>query len=77
MSAGIDTLAKGFRDARASTHCRGFAVGRTVFQEPSAQWLAGVIGDEALKAAIRTNFQALMNASCVASWASDGSPRMV
>ncbi len=33
--AGIETLAKGFRDARGSATCRGFAVGRTIFQEPA------------------------------------------
>lgn len=62
LNAGIDTLAKGFRDARGSTTCRGFAVGRTVFQEPSTKWLAGAIDDAALKRAIRANFEALIDA---------------
>jgi 5-dehydro-2-deoxygluconokinase len=62
QNAGIDTLAKGFRDARASASCRGFAVGRTVFQEPSIKWLAGAIDDAALMRAIRANFEALIDA---------------
>jgi 5-dehydro-2-deoxygluconokinase len=62
QAAGIDTLAKGFRDARGSATCRGFAVGRTVFQEPSVRWLAGAIDDAAVKQAIRANFEALIDA---------------
>ena len=62
LNAEVDTLAAGFREARASTTCRGFAVGRTIFREPSAQWLAGVIGDDALKRRIRANFEALIDA---------------
>jgi 5-dehydro-2-deoxygluconokinase len=62
LNAEVDTLAAGFREARASTTCRGFAVGRTIFREPSAQWLAGVIDDDALKRRIRANFEALIDA---------------
>jgi 5-dehydro-2-deoxygluconokinase len=61
QNASVETLAAGFRDARASAMCRGFAVGRTIFQEPSAQWLAGAIDDAALKARIRANFEALID----------------
>jgi 5-dehydro-2-deoxygluconokinase len=60
QNASVETLAAGFRDARVSATCRGFAVGRTIFQEPSAQWLAGAIDDAALKARIRANFEALI-----------------
>ena len=62
LNAAIDALAKGFEEARGSTTCRGFAVGRTVFQQPATQWLAGAIDDAALKRAIRTNFEALVDA---------------
>jgi 5-dehydro-2-deoxygluconokinase len=62
LNAGIDVLADAFRDARHSASCRGFAVGRTVFQEPSAKWLSGAIDDAALKRAIHTNFEALIDA---------------
>jgi 5-dehydro-2-deoxygluconokinase len=62
LNAPLDTLAKGFREARASTTCRGFAVGRTVFQEPTTKWLAGALDDDGLKRAIRTNFEALIDA---------------
>ena len=62
LNAEVDTLAAGFREARASTTCRGFAVGRTIFREPSVQWLAGVIDDGALRRRIRANFEALIDA---------------
>ena len=62
LNADFDVLADAFRKARGSATCRGFAVGRTVFQEPSAKWLSGVIDDTALKRAIRTNFEALIDA---------------
>src|SRR5438128_2097413 len=45
LSASVDKLAAGFRDARASASFRGFAVGRSIFLEPSRHWPAGVIGD--------------------------------
>ena len=63
LNASVDALASGFRDACAGTICRGFAVGRTIFQEPSRRWLAGSIGDEELKQAIRANF-----ATLIAAW---------
>ena len=60
LSAGIDTLAAGFRDACASRTCKGFAVGRTIFQEPSRAWLAGKIGDAELKRQVRDNYETLI-----------------
>jgi 5-dehydro-2-deoxygluconokinase len=62
LNADTDVLAEAFRKARGSATCRGFAVGRTIFQEPSAKWLSGAIDDAALKRAIRTNFEALIDA---------------
>ena len=76
LNAPIDTLAKGFSDARRSGTCRGFAVGRTVFQEPATKWFAGAIDDAALKQAIKANVETLVDAwrearapsSTAASW---------
>lgn len=62
LNAGVDALAKAFRAARGSATCRGFAVGRTVFLEPSTRWLAGALGDAALRRAIRAKFEALIDA---------------
>ena len=62
LNAPLETLTKGFREARGSSTCRGFAVGRTVFQEPTTRWLAGALDDDGLKRAVRTNFEALIDA---------------
>ncbi|HKP67131.1 MAG TPA: 5-dehydro-2-deoxygluconokinase [Casimicrobiaceae bacterium] len=62
LNAPVETLARGFADARRSATCRGFAVGRTIFQQPATQWLAGAIDDETLIAAIRGNFETLIDA---------------
>jgi 5-dehydro-2-deoxygluconokinase len=61
QNADVAALALAFRDAREAAACRGFAVGRTIFHEPAAQWLAGAIDDAALKSAIRANFDALID----------------
>lgn len=61
LNAPIDTLAKGFADACASTTCRGFAVGRTIFHAPAAAWLEGKLDDTGLKSAVRANFEALVD----------------
>jgi len=62
LNAGIDTLVNGFRDARGSSTCRGFAVGRTIFQEPTTKWFAGALDDAGLRRAVRTNFETLLDA---------------
>jgi 5-dehydro-2-deoxygluconokinase len=62
QSATIDELRAGFRAARESTTCRGFAVGRTIFEEPSRRWLAGTIDDETLIREVRSKFEKLIDA---------------
>ena len=64
LNADVETLAAGFREARDSTTCRGFAVGRTISQDPSAQWLACAIDDAALRQRICANFEALIDVWC-------------
>jgi 5-dehydro-2-deoxygluconokinase len=62
LNASIEELSAGFREARQHRSCRGFAVGRTVFQEPSRKWLAGEIDDGALVTSVRVNLEALVRA---------------
>ena len=62
QAAGMDELRVGFREARASRTCRGFAVGRTIFQEPSRRWLGGDIDDDSLIRETRAIFEALIGA---------------
>src|SRR5438034_2262611 len=62
LSASVERLAAGFRDARASAFCRGFAVGRSIFLEPSRHWLAGAIDDAILIERVRATFERLIGA---------------
>ena len=56
LNAPAETLAAGFRQAARSTTCRGFAVGRTIFHEPSRAWLEGEIDDADLITRVQSNF---------------------
>lgn len=61
LNAPLAQLAGGFADAQQSRCCRGFAVGRTIFQEPARDWLAGKSDDAALIAAVRRNYEELID----------------
>ncbi|SEC08239.1 5-dehydro-2-deoxygluconokinase [Pseudomonas saponiphila] len=62
LNASAEALAEGFRQAADSRTCRGFAVGRTIFQEPSRAWLAREIDDETLIRQVQGTFEQLINA---------------
>ncbi|NGY03265.1 bifunctional 5-dehydro-2-deoxygluconokinase/5-dehydro-2-deoxyphosphogluconate aldolase [Solimonas terrae] len=61
-NAPLDELGQGFADASGIPVCKGFAVGRSIFQEPSRAWLAGQIDDATLTARIRNAFESLIHA---------------
>jgi 5-dehydro-2-deoxygluconokinase len=48
LNAPIEHLISSFEDARNSRTCCGFAVGRSIFQDPAREWLNGEIGNEEL-----------------------------
>lgn len=60
LNAPVEALAKGFKQARHSSSCRGFAVGRTIFQEPSRAWMAGEIDDATLINRVQGTFVLLI-----------------
>jgi 5-dehydro-2-deoxygluconokinase len=60
LASPMEELVAGFRDARASTSCRGFAVGRTIFHDASKRWLAGDCDDATLKRLVRERYEALI-----------------
>lgn len=62
LHAPLEELVAAFDEAKVSRSCRGFAVGRTIFHEPSAAWLAGRIDDAQLVAQCRDNFERLIRA---------------
>ncbi|MDD1966681.1 5-dehydro-2-deoxygluconokinase [Pseudomonas putida] len=56
LNAPAEALAAGFREASRSSTCRGFAVGRTIFHEPSRAWLEGEIDDAGLISRVQSTF---------------------
>ncbi|WP_340051027.1 bifunctional 5-dehydro-2-deoxygluconokinase/5-dehydro-2-deoxyphosphogluconate aldolase [Pseudomonas proteolytica] len=62
LNAPADSLAEGFQQASQSRTCRGFAVGRTIFQEPSRAWMAGETDDETLIQQVQQTFEQLIQA---------------
>ncbi|TDR41863.1 5-dehydro-2-deoxygluconokinase [Pseudomonas brenneri] len=62
LNAPADSLAEGFQQGSQSRTCRGFAVGRTIFQEPSRAWMAGEIDDETLIQQVQQTFEQLIQA---------------
>jgi 5-dehydro-2-deoxygluconokinase len=61
LSAPVERLAQGFKPAARSKTCRGFAVGRTIFEKPSFAWLAGEIDDKTVIERTRETFGTLIN----------------
>ncbi len=62
MNAAADELIHSFRETVGSRVCRGFAIGRTIFQEPSRVWMNGEIDDECLVGMVRDAFEHLIDA---------------
>ncbi|WP_374422234.1 5-dehydro-2-deoxygluconokinase [Chromobacterium sp.] len=60
LNAPLDALRRGFAAARASRSCRGFMVGRSLFQRPAERWLAGEIDDAGLVAEAGARFAELV-----------------
>ena len=61
LAASVDELIAGFREARASETCRGFAVGRTIFHDASRAWFAGECDDATLKRMVRERYEMLIH----------------
>jgi 5-dehydro-2-deoxygluconokinase len=62
QSAPVAQLMQGFGEAKGIASIRGFAVGRTLWMQPSRDWLAGKLDDEGLVAAASANFVELIDA---------------
>ncbi|WP_059003717.1 bifunctional 5-dehydro-2-deoxygluconokinase/5-dehydro-2-deoxyphosphogluconate aldolase [Pseudomonas syringae] len=60
LNAPVEELAAGFAQARNSRVCKGFAVGRTIFREPSRAWMAGEIDDATLVSQVQSTFSGLI-----------------
>ncbi|EKG31317.1 bifunctional 5-dehydro-2-deoxygluconokinase/5-dehydro-2-deoxyphosphogluconate aldolase [Pseudomonas avellanae] len=60
LNAPVEELSAGFAQARNSRVCKGFAVGRTIFREPSRAWMAGEIDDATLVSQVQSTFSGLI-----------------
>lgn len=60
LDAPVEELKRGILDSAGAEVCRGFAVGRTIFGEPSRKWLRGDYDDEQLIEAVKANYLALV-----------------
>jgi 5-dehydro-2-deoxygluconokinase len=56
LEAPPEELEKGFRAVANKPHVKGFAVGRTIFNEAAQEWLRGTIGDDAAVAMMAEKF---------------------
>lgn len=60
LEAPPEELEKGFRAVAGKHHVKGFAVGRTIFNEAAQEWLRGTISDDAAIAIMAQKFAALV-----------------
>jgi 5-dehydro-2-deoxygluconokinase len=61
LEAPAEELEKGFRAVVGKPHVKGFAVGRTIFNEAAQEWLRGTISDEAAVAMMADRFGQLVD----------------
>jgi 5-dehydro-2-deoxygluconokinase len=56
LEAPLPELQKSFALAAPEKWCKGFAVGRSIFNEPAGAWLSGTLDDAGLVAQVEGNF---------------------
>lgn len=61
LDAPEETFEKVFKASANAPLVRGFAVGRTIFGQPSADWLAGKLDDQQLVDAVSARYRRLIN----------------
>ncbi|MDX7990989.1 5-dehydro-2-deoxygluconokinase [Xenorhabdus sp. Reich] len=61
LDAPEEILKASFKAAAGKSIVKGFAVGRTLFGQPSLKWLAGEIDEETLILQIKTNYHNLIS----------------
>ena len=60
LDAPSDRLRAGFAEAAKHPMIKGFAVGRTIFGQPSRRWMQGELSDEALINEVKRNYLTLI-----------------
>ncbi|OMH27159.1 5-dehydro-2-deoxygluconokinase [Motiliproteus sp. MSK22-1] len=61
LDASIEELKSGFDASAGFDICKGFAIGRTIFGEPSRRWLAGDYDDQKLINTVTDNYLQLID----------------
>ena len=61
LDAPEEVLREGFKQAAQNNVVKGFAVGRTIFGQPSRAWLANEIDDQTLIDQIKRNYHNLIS----------------
>ena len=61
LDAPVDELKEGFDASAGFDICKGFAIGRTIFGEPSRRWLAGEYDDQKLINMVMNNYLQLIS----------------
>jgi 5-dehydro-2-deoxygluconokinase len=62
LATPFDQLADDFALTAASSICKGFAVGRTLFHQPAEDWFAGRITDDEVIQRVAENFSEMIAA---------------
>ena len=60
LGVSENELKRGFEQASGQSLCKGFAVGRSVFQASAEQWFVGEIDDQEVIQQIGTNYSRLV-----------------
>ena len=60
LNAGEDVLSRGFAAANGQDLCKGFAVGRSIFQKPAEAWFAGTIDDDEAVRILSENYRRIV-----------------
>ena len=60
LGASENELKSGFEQASGQSFCKGFAVGRSVFQASAEQWFAGEIDDQEVIQQVGENYSRLV-----------------
>ena len=62
LDAPLEELAQGFKNSVGVKCCKGFAVGRSIFSQPSKAWLTNEIDDQRFIDQVADNYLLLVNA---------------
>lgn len=60
LNKSVAELVAGFSSAVGRRHCRGFAIGRSLFVDAATAWLVGDLDDDGLRQAVANNFSAIV-----------------